>query len=154
MSKDEYPLQFFLTVFGTVWNDFCCSLKISLTRERFTCSRARNKTDRSDSKKSWIQSNTFFFSTMRFLAMGHVTRDMLYYILHTSYCTVSIIICWIPYRTDPIRFKWILHIGSEQNGSKNKPEWIFALREVVLLDNFWNISLIILKFGTRIPWPK
>ena len=43
-------IHFFLTV-RTVRNGFYCSLEISLTRERFTCSRARNKIDRSGSKK-------------------------------------------------------------------------------------------------------
>ena len=46
-NKGEYPLRFFLTV----RNGFYCSLEISLTRERFTCSRARNKIHRSGSKK-------------------------------------------------------------------------------------------------------
>ena len=81
---------------------------------------------------------TFFFHPMRFLAMGHVTRHMFkrckqtrcqrnisfylnfffflfYYILQLCYCTLSMIFCWKPYRTDPIRFKWILHTGSEPN---------------------------------------
>ena len=45
---------------------------------------------------------------------------LFYYILQLCFCNVSIIFCWKPYRTDPIRFKWILHIGSERNGSLNR----------------------------------
>ena len=82
--------------------------------ERFTCSHARNKTDRNGPKKK-VEFNPIFFVPSR-IDSEHfffIHLFLFYYILQFSYCTVSIIFCWKPYRTDLICFKWILHIGSE-----------------------------------------
>ena len=68
------------------------------------CSRGVNKQD----------AREIFYLLFKFLLF------LVYYILQLSYCTVSIIFCWKSYRNDPIRFKWILHIGSERNGSLNR----------------------------------
>ena len=77
LPKGEYPLRFILTI----RNGFYCSLEISLTRERFTCSRAWNRTDLSQIQSNFFWTvadrfGTLFFYSMRFLAMGHVTRNM------------------------------------------------------------------------------
>ena len=36
------------------------------------------------------------------------------------YCFYYILLKTVPLRSDPIRFKWVLHIGSKRNGSLNR----------------------------------
>ena len=67
---------------------FYCSLKVSLTRERFTCSRARIKTGQKEvglsiefnfsMNRYVVRFGTFFFNQpIRFYEMRYVTRHML-----------------------------------------------------------------------------
>ena len=67
---------------------FYCSLRVSLTRERFTCSRARIKTGQKEvglsiefnfsMNRYVVRFGTFFFNQpIRFYEMRYVTRHML-----------------------------------------------------------------------------
>ena len=62
LLKDALKANIHSGFFLTVRNGFYCSLEISLTRERFTCSRARNKIDRNGSKKKVELNPTFFLN--------------------------------------------------------------------------------------------
>ena len=147
VSENHLKVNTRSAFFLTVRNSFYCSLEISLTREWFTC--ARNKPIETVQKKVqfnptffWTVADgfeTLFFHPMRFLAMGHVTRNMfsylnffclLYYILQLYYCIVSITFCWKPYRTVPIRSVSNRYCILDQDGTVHWTEQYRTIKKI------------------------
>ena len=124
---------FFWTVadrFGTFFFILWDSLQWVMWQD--TCSK------RCEQTRCQRNISFFFFKFLLFL---------FYYILQLCFCTVSIVFCWKPYRTDPIRFKWILHIGSERNGSLNRTVRTEPFKKKTEVDTRLNA-----RYLQKFPW--